>query len=104
MNPSARIARGLLAFLALTLAASIAAAFEGQVIMPDGTPVVGAEVSVLGRNVTQITSSSGTFTWEPTPPPPFEVLVVLPGGRYMRPFLVSSIPSTGPVLIRVEPI
>ena len=29
--------------------------------------------------------------WTPTPKPPFEVLVVLPGGRYLKP--ISSIGS-----------
>ena len=82
-----------------------ALAFEGRVVLKSsGHPVVGAEVVVLGTNVTQITGADGAFTWEPTPVTPFEVLVVLPGGRYMRPFTVVAIPADGPVVIEVEPI
>ena len=42
--------------------------------------------------------------WQPSPAPPFEVLVVLPGGRYMKPFAVAALPESGPVLIAVEPL
>jgi hemoglobin/transferrin/lactoferrin receptor protein len=98
-------ARRFLLSIIVLLLAGRALAFEGRVVLKTGgAPVAGAEVSVLGRNVTQITGSDGSFVWEPTPVPPFEVLVVLPGGQYMRPFLVTSIPSTGPVLIEIEPI
>jgi outer membrane receptor protein involved in Fe transport len=100
-----RSARGLLILLLSLAGASAALAFEGKVVLKSsGAPVVGAEVSVLGSNVTQITGSGGVFAWEPTPVPPFEVLVVLPGGRYMRPVRVSSIPTDGPVVIAVEPL
>jgi hemoglobin/transferrin/lactoferrin receptor protein len=53
---------------------------------------------------TQITGPDGGFQWVPDPAPPFEVLIVLPGGRYMKPFLVSSLPREGPVMIEVEPL
>ncbi len=91
--------------LGLACGASVASAFEGKVVLKStGAPIVGAEVSVLGSNVTQITGAGGVFHWEPTPAPPFEVLVVLPGGRYMRPVSVASIPADGPVVVAVEPI
>ncbi len=92
-------------FLGLAGDGEEASAFEGRVVLKkSGRPVVGAEVVVLGTNVTQITGEGGVFTWEPTPVAPFEVLVVLPGGRYMRPFTVAAIPAEGPVSIEVEPI
>src|SRR5262245_19788150 len=100
-----RICRALTAFVSNLLGAAIGEAFEARVIFKaSGDPVEGAEVTVLTSNVTQITAADGTFKWEPTPVPPFEVLVVLPGGRYMRPFTVVAIPEDGPVVIEVEPI
>jgi hypothetical protein len=91
--------------LGILWAAGAALGFEGRVVLKaTGEPVAGAEVTVLTTNATQITSSSGTFFWEPTPVAPFEVLVVLPAGRYMRPFLVTSVPPGGPVVIAVEPL
>ncbi len=107
IKPSFGPLRRLIAIFFLGLAgdAEEASAFEGRVVLKtSGKPVVGAEVVVLGTNVTQITGEGGVFTWEPTPVPPFEVLVVLPGGRYMRPFTVAAIPAEGPVSIEVEPI
>ncbi len=102
MNSRTRV---FLVFVCALVVSGSALAFEGKVVFKSsGDPVVGAEVSVLTSNLTQITSSAGTFTWEPTPVAPFEVLVVLPGGRYMRPFTVLAIPADGPVLIEVEPI
>ena len=97
--------RLLTAFVSNLLGAAAGEAFEARVVLKaSGDPVGGAEVSVLNSNVTQITAADGTFTWEPTPAVPFEVLVVLPGGRYMRPFRVDAIPTNGPVVIEVEPI
>jgi outer membrane receptor protein involved in Fe transport len=97
--------RGALALGLWLAAASALRAFEGRVVLKSsGDPIVGAEVAVLGANVTQVTGSNGNFNWEPTPVAPFEVLVVLPGGRYMRPVTVVSIPADGPVVIAVEPL
>ena len=97
--------RLLTAFVSNLLGAAAGEAFEAKVVFKaSGDPVSGAEVTVLTSNVTQITTADGTFRWEPTPVLPFEVLVVLPGGRYMRPFTVDAIPTDGPVVIEVEPI
>ena len=69
-----------------------------------GTPIAGAEVSVLGLTGAQRTDTDGRFLWLPDPVPPFEVLIVLPGGQYMKPFLVTSVPVDGVVAINVRPI
>ena len=66
--------------------------------------MAGAEVSILGWTGTQRTDADGRFTWQPSPAPPFEVLVVLPGGRYMKPFPVGQLPESGPVVISLEPL
>lgn len=86
------------------LAAAVGSAFEGRVVLPSGAPVAGAEVSILGWTGTQRTDADGRFTWQPSPAPPFEVLVVLPGGRYMKPFAVAALPESGPVVIAIQPL
>ncbi len=91
--------RGLLLISHLALAPG-ALGFEAQVLGPDGTPVAGAEVSVLGRSGGARTDAEGRFSWQPDPALPFEVLVVLPGGRLLRPILVESVLETGPLFLR----
>jgi hemoglobin/transferrin/lactoferrin receptor protein len=54
-----------------------------------GRPIARAEVSILGYPGERLTDAEGRFTWQPAPPPPFELLIVLPGGRYTRPVLVE---------------
>src|SRR3954447_6576829 len=89
----------------LFLAAGAALGLQGRVLMEaTGDPIVGAEVSVLGLTGAQRTDTDGRFLWLPDPVAPFEVLIVLPGGQYMKPFLVTSIPAAGLVTINVRPI
>ena len=49
----------VVALLALLLCANSALAFEGRVVGADGRPVVGAEVTILGRTGTAITDREG---------------------------------------------
>ena len=74
------------------LASAISAdAFIGRIVDARGNPIVGAEVTILGRAGESRTDAEGRFTFTPTPPPPFEVLVVAPGGVYMKPILVEQL-------------
>lgn len=92
--------------LALSAAPAVGgtAELKGQVVFRDGTPVVDAEVSILGRPGSARTDRQGRFTWVPAPAFPFEVLVVLPGGRFMAPVLVETLAEGQPLLIRVSPL
>jgi outer membrane receptor protein involved in Fe transport len=100
-----RVAPVSLAAVALFLAAGFALGLQGRVVMEaTGAPIAGAEVSVLGLTGAQRTDTDGRFLWLPDPVAPFEVLIVLPGGQYMKPFLVTSIPAGGLVTITVRPI
>lgn len=83
--------------LALLFRAAPAAALTGRVVNGAGAPVSGAEVSILGRPGTAVTDADGRFTWTPDPPVPFEVLVVAPGGMFMKPILVERL-EAGQVL------
>ena len=66
-----------------------------------GLPVADAEVSVLGRPGHVLTDAEGRFVLVPTPRPPFDVLVVLPGGRHSRPIRVEALPP-GALSLEVE--
>jgi hemoglobin/transferrin/lactoferrin receptor protein len=80
-----------------------ALALDGVVTSKDtGKPVPDAEVAILGRPGTARTDAQGRFRWTPDPRPPFEVLVVLPGGRYVKPILVSTLPE-GPLTLEITP-
>src|SRR4030095_4973627 len=99
------VAPGFAAVVALFLAAGFALGLQGRVVMDaTGAPIVGAEVSVLGLTGAQRTDTDGRFVWLPDPGPPLEVLIVLPGGQYMKPFLVTSVPGDGVVAINIRPI
>jgi outer membrane receptor protein involved in Fe transport len=94
-----------IAAVAFLVARGSALGVQGRVVMEaTGTPIEGAEVSVLGLTGALRTDTDGRFLWLPDPIAPFEVLIVLPGGRYMKPFLVTSIPAGGLVTITVRPI
>ncbi|MGH9199905.1 MAG: TonB-dependent receptor, partial [Vicinamibacterales bacterium] len=93
----------LLAVALLGLPVS-ALAFKGRVVDEQGRAVANATVSILGRPGEAITDSDGTFEWQPDPLPPFEILVIQPGGIYMKPVLIQSLEPNGELLVRVGPL
>ncbi len=103
-RPTVRTRAACLATAVTLFAAASGFAFEGLIVLPGGAPAAGAEVSILGLSTVQRTDAAGRFEWKPTPEPPFEVFVVLPGGRYTRPVRVEKIPESGPVRIEVSPL
>lgn len=93
----------LLMLLSPGVSAEAAEVLEARVVEREsGRPVANAQVTILGHTGERFTDADGRFTWTPAPPPPFEVLVILPGGRVMKPVLVEGVPETGPVLIEIE--
>jgi hemoglobin/transferrin/lactoferrin receptor protein len=101
--------RGSLPTAALSLLASLPGAalfadtLEGRLVLPDGRPAARAEVSILDRTGTSLTDAEGRFTWSPVPEPPFELLVILAGGAFVKPMRVEALPETGPLELVVEP-
>jgi outer membrane receptor protein involved in Fe transport len=94
--------RVLLSIVVLLIAAAPLCALEGRVVdQRTGDPVPNAELSILGRPGATITDEAGRFSWKPDPVPPFEVLVVLPGGRVLKPVLVESLGQGQPLVIEV---
>ena len=66
-----------------------------------GLPVADAEVSVRGRPGHVLTDADGRFLLVPSPRPPFEILVALPGGRQARPVRFEALPEVG-LTVEVE--
>jgi outer membrane receptor protein involved in Fe transport len=95
--------RTLVALAFLVITASPAFAFQGRIVNAQGEPIAGAEITILGRAGESRTDRDGRFTWTPDPPTPFEVLVVAPGGMYMKPVLVERLP-TGVLQLTVVPL
>jgi outer membrane receptor protein involved in Fe transport len=93
-----------LALFLLLTCPTIAAAFEGRIVDAQGRPIAGAEVTILGRAGESRTDADGRFRWTPDPPTPFEILVIAPGGMYMKPVLVDRLPGTGVLEITVLPL
>jgi hemoglobin/transferrin/lactoferrin receptor protein len=88
------ISRRWMLVLALTVATAPAWALDGRVVLKDsGAPLADAEVSILGRPGSVRTDADGRFVWTPSPKPPFDVLVVLPGGHYAKPIRVQTLPE-----------
>jgi outer membrane receptor protein involved in Fe transport len=89
--------------LLVGLAGAPAGAFDAQVVdRTSGRPIADAEVAVLGRTGSVRTDVQGRFSWAPDPHPPFEVLVVLPGGAHVKPILVTTL-TGAPLRLEVSP-
>jgi hemoglobin/transferrin/lactoferrin receptor protein len=58
-----------------------------------GAPVENAVVSIPGITGTAKTDADGRFVWDGVPAPPFQLIVVLPGGQVARPVTIESIPE-----------
>jgi len=64
----------------------------GQIIdQTTQQPVPGAVVSIGGLPGSVKTDAAGRFIFEPAPSPPFQLIVVMPGGQVARPFLVDRV-------------
>src|SRR5688572_33440485 len=96
----------LIALSVAVLATTVSSAFalNGRLVdKRTGQPVAGAEVMIVGLSGSVKTDADGRFTWTPDPVAPFEVLVVLPGGRLTRPAFVKSVDAAAVLTVFVEP-
>ena len=86
----------------LSLLPAAAEAFQGRLIdRRTGRPVAGADIGIAGLAGTVRTGADGGFVWSPDPPLPFDVLIMLPGGRLAKAVRVVAW-GDGPVVIHVE--
>jgi len=100
-----RAVRGLAGLLAGLLMATPgwASVLEGRVSFSDGRAVAWARVSILGRTGSALTDEQGRFSWSPLPQPPFEMIVSLAGGGYLKPVRIETLPEALLLEIVVEP-
>jgi hemoglobin/transferrin/lactoferrin receptor protein len=85
--------------------ASAAEAFQGRLVdSQSGGPIAGAEVMIVGLPGSVKTDADGRFTWAPDPTPPFEVLVILPGGRVAKPIRIDKVDWASVLTIQVQPV
>jgi hemoglobin/transferrin/lactoferrin receptor protein len=93
----------------IVCAAPVAAADQtltltGRVVdASSGNGVAGATVTIGGTTGAVRTDGDGTFKWERPPTPPFQVIVILPGGQVAAPVEVKSLTSD-PVTVQVNAI
>ncbi len=78
-------------FLLLFLLPSWAYAFEGRLLLPDGTPAAGYQVSVVGQTTSVAAGPDGRFRISPDPALPFRLVALSPGGEVSPPFEVASL-------------
>lgn len=94
---------GLIFCLAMGTPALADTRFAARILdKASGQPVAGAEVTILGHPGERFTDKEGGIVWQPAPPPPFEVLVILPGGGFTKPVLVERLPDGDVLEIAVE--
>jgi iron complex outermembrane receptor protein len=78
----------------LSLVPSLAAAFDGRLVLPDGTPAAGYQVSVVGRSLSVPVDGEGRFRIDPAPPLPFRLVAISPAGELSPPLDVEALPET----------
>ena len=86
----------------LSVFAVAAEAMEGRVIdSRTGSPVAGAEVTVVGPRF-----RPDRCRWQvqlkPDPKPPFVILVVLPGGRLAKPIYIEKLDAAAVLMLKVD--
>lgn len=94
--------RVVLLLAILVASASLAVGFEGRLVTRDGQVLVGARIQVLGGRGTALADGDGRFRIDPSPRPPFEVIVTRADGVAMRPLKVESLPESGELVLTLD--
>ncbi len=87
----------------LLLAAQAAAAWDGVLLLPDGSPATDSDVSISGVTGAARTDAQGRFVLHGERVP-LTLLVVGPRGEIYPPVTVTEIPSGSPLTIQLEPV
>ena len=86
----------------LVLAHGAVLALEGRVEdAGTGAPLANVTISIVGRMQTATSDSQGRVVLIPDPKPPFDVLAILPGGGYLKPVRIETLPAEGPIIIKL---
>ncbi len=89
--------------LCFVCAAASAAALDCYLVTPEGVPLAGARVTVIGRGDSIVADSEGRFVLDPAPDPPFVLFVARSDGVALRPVTVAEVTAEGPLIVRVAP-
>jgi iron complex outermembrane receptor protein len=73
-------------------------------IDPEGTPIVGVSVSLVGRTGSVRTRSDGTFRLDPEPAPPFQLIVLGENGAVLGTVHVLTLDGPEPRRLTLTPI
>jgi len=92
-----RSARSLF-IAALLIFPTFAWAFDGRLLLPDGSAAAGFEVSVVGLPLTASTDAAGRFVINPDPSVPFQLVATGPAGEVSPVLEIASLPASGGVL------
>ncbi len=89
-----------LALIAPAIARQAPPPFSGRVIDErNSAPIAGATVTIGGISGSVRTDKDGKFTFEPSPTPPFQVVVVLAAGQVARPVLITAIDAEATIKV-----
>ncbi|HSN69202.1 MAG TPA: TonB-dependent receptor plug domain-containing protein, partial [Thermoanaerobaculia bacterium] len=86
----------------LLLLTSPLLALDGTILLPDGRPAAGAQVSVVGRSGSARTDAEGGFRIEPDPSYPATLVVTGARGEVYAPFVIARNPGAT-LELRLEP-
>ena len=67
-----------------------------------GTPIAGAEITIVGQRGSVRTDDLGRFRWPVIPPLPIDVIAVLPDGRVAGPIRVAAIDDAQVLTLTVD--
>jgi iron complex outermembrane receptor protein len=79
-------------------------AVELRLVGPDGAPLAGGRVSVIGRAGSTVADGDGVVLIEPDPEPPFVLFVARPDGVALKPVTIAELPVEGVLEVQVEAI
>jgi len=88
--------------IALAAAALDLAALELRVVTPDGSPLGGARIAVVGRGGWIVADHDGNALLSPDPTAPFVLVVTRPDGVALKPVTVEALPAESPFVVTVE--
>jgi outer membrane receptor protein involved in Fe transport len=87
--------RPLVVLLCFLFLPAWAYAFEGRLLLSSGAPAAGYQVSVVGLAVSVTAGPEGRFRIVPTPPLPFRLIAISPGGEVFPAIDVTAPPAAG---------
>ena len=79
-------------------------AVEGRLHGPEGAPLGGARVLIIGHSGSTVADRDGVFSLDGDIEPPFQLLVTLPDGVALSPVTVEDVPEEGLLEVHLEPI